>query len=148
MAEWNFAAAMLDDQLQTPKKSREILNAVTMIMTGVVHSDINISVWTWFVRNLMCFNRCRFFGHTNLESEWERAVSTHIRQGDLLVSGLSSPSMADLHGPLVVEVKVYLNDMKDRPSSRYRLWTNDLTAMLHDLSRMEEAMSPSEEVAP
>ena len=141
MTEWGFAAAMLEDATLTPKKAREILNAVRMIMTGVLHSDINISVWFWFVRNLMCFCRCRFFGHTNLESEWERAVSKPPRQGDLAVSGFSDPDMADLHGPLVAEVKSYLNDLNDRPSSRYMSWTNDLTALLHDLSRLEAAMS-------
>ena len=144
MTEWGLAAAMLDDTLQTPKKAREIIHAVEMIMAGLLHSDINISVWTWFVRNLMCFCRCRFFGHTNLESEWERAVSKQPIQGDLLVSGLSSPSMADLHGPLVAEVQLYLNDMKDRPSSRCVHWTNDLAALLHDLSRMEAAMSEAQ----
>ena len=58
----------------------------------------------WFVRNLMCFCKWRFYGHSHVESEWERAIFKQTREGDLLVSDFSNWGVADIANLLLLSL--------------------------------------------
>ena len=146
MADWGFAEAMLGDTLMTPKKVRDFTFIVRMTIAGVCPADIKFDIWTWLVRSCMCYNKCRVLGCNDVAHEWDRAIFKPTHRDYIEVKDFGSPGVAEIRGPHVREIKEFLTPLLDRPSQRYAPWTNDLTALLHDLSRMEAAMS--EQVLP